>query len=212
MFQIFRMNKYRITIKQIFNDEVSLEDIREIFFDLEINNVSDFKEKKASGDLPIPSFDNLNALCKEKKGQSFEVFFFGNSEHNLKIEKKLIDHELIDRIKKWCIDNNIQTLTEYRFTKRPEDFPTFKATVNNYGENYFYEIIGLQKHKPNFSTKLFTTNFINELREWCIENKISSKNEYLRKKPNNFPSLERIRQLTGKDDYFKEVLKIDFKR
>ena len=205
------MNNYRITVKQISNNEISLEDIRDIFFEFGIKTINDFNEIKKSGKLKIPSFDNLNAFCKERKGKRFEVFFFGNTELNLKIEKKLIDGELVEKIKKWCLNNNVTTLTEYRFTKRPSEFPTYKATVNNYGEDYFYDVLGLQRIKSNFSTKIYDESFINTLREWCIKNKISSKNEYLRKRPHDFPSLERIRQLTGKSDYFKEILEIDFK-
>ena len=201
------MGNYRITIKQLSNNEITLEDIRDIFLELRIKNTNDFNEIKKSGDLKIPSFDNINALCKSQKGKSFEVFFFGNTELNLKIEQKLIDSEFIIEIKKWCVDNDIITLNDYRFpkTKRPIHFPTYKATVNNYGEEYFYDVIGLQRRKTDFHNKLFDESFINTLREWCIENKVHSKNEYLNKKPRDFPLLETIRQLTGKNDYFKEL-------
>jgi len=103
------MNNYRITIKQITNDEVTLEDIRDIFLELGIKTTNDFNKIKKSGTVKIPSLDNLNALCKIKKGKKFEQFFFGNTELNLKIEEKLIDLDLVEEIKRWCIDNNITT-------------------------------------------------------------------------------------------------------
>ena len=204
------MNKYRITISQIINNEIRLEDIRDIFSELGIRNIHDFEQMKKSGYLKIPSYDNLNALCKEMAGEKFEKYFFGKTEINLKIEKILYDNQLIEEIKRWCSDNNIVTLNDYRIAKRPNKFPTYKATVDNYGEKYFYDILGLHKRKPNFSSKLFDEKFIITIREWCIRNDILSKNDYQRKKPNNFPSLETIRQLTGKSNYFKEVLKLDF--
>ena len=205
------MNRFKITPKQITNNEVSLEDIRDIFVELEVKSVADFNKLKKSGDLQVPSYDNLNALCKEKTGKKFEVFFFGNTELNFRIERKLIDEELVKEIKRWCSENNVITLKDYRMTKRPKHFPTYKATVNNYGVDYFYEVLGLQPLKPNFAMKLFDDRFVSVLKEWCINNKISSKNEYLKKKPHDFPSIERIRQLTGKSNYFKEILELDFK-
>lgn len=205
------MNNYRITVKQISDNEIQLEDIRDIFAELGITSVSDFNQMKKMGVLKIPSYDNLNAFCKKRNGEKFEVFFFGKTEVTKKVEKKIFDDEIIDAVRKWCVENDVKTLYEYRSTKHPRNFPTYKATVDLYGEEYFYEILGLEKSRVNFSSNFFDESFIPILSEWCTKNKVLSKNDYLNKKPHDFPSLERIRQLTGKSNYFKDVIEFNFK-
>ncbi len=66
----------RITVKQIVRDEICLEDIRELFFVSGIKTPADFERKRAAGELQVPNRDSLNALCKVKRGQSFETIFF----------------------------------------------------------------------------------------------------------------------------------------
>ena len=135
------METYKATFKQIKNNEISLEEVREAFLEMGVRNKKFFSFFKKIGDLEVPSFDNLNALCLERTCEKFEKFFFGNSELNKRIENKLLDTELVLQIKEWCKISNVTTLMEYRITKRPDNFPTYKATVNNYGEEYFYEIL-----------------------------------------------------------------------
>ena len=139
------MTFFEVSLKALINNEISLEEIRNAFVKLEIKNLVDFKQKKKSKELKVPSFDNLNALCLEKTGKTFEKFFFGNNEINKKVEQRLLENA--ERIKKWCDDHNVTTINEYRLAKRPEDFPTYKSTIDNYGEDYFYEILGLKGYK-----------------------------------------------------------------
>jgi hypothetical protein len=201
---------FEATVKEIRNGEVSLEDIRNVFQELDVKTIGDFKQKKKSGIIKVPSFDNLNALCLLKKGQKFERFFFGDTELNKKKQLYLIDENLVERIKQWCIENNITTLNEYRQKGHPPEFPTYKSTVDNYGEDYFYEVLGLKKHKEDFSNKIFDDDFIKTLKDWCLKNNITSRNQYQNKKPDYFPSLERIRQLTIGSDYFLDFIQVNF--
>ncbi len=205
------MTIFKATLSQIRNNEFTLDDIRDVFQELNIQTVEEFKRKKKEGIFKIPSFDNLNALCLERTGKRFEKFFFGNTELNKKKQARLMDDALIVKIKTWCADNQITTINEYRQTTRPPEFPTYKSTIDNYGEEYFYEVLGLKKHKENFSDKIIDDEFIQILKAWCIQNNIDSRNEYENKKPENFPSLERIRQLTLGSDYFTELLELNFK-
>lgn len=146
------MTFFEVSLKELINNELSLEEIRNAFVELEIKNVVDFKQKKKSRELRVPSFDNLNALCLEKTGKNFEKFFFGNNEINKKVEKSLLENS--ERIKKWCADNSVTTIHEYRLAKRPEDFPTYKSTIDNYGEDYFYEVLGLKGYKEKYKNNL----------------------------------------------------------
>ena len=191
---IIYMNNYSITLKQIINDKVTLEDIRDIFLELGIKNVNDFNEIKKSGKIKIPSLNNLNALCKTKKGKNFETFFFGNTALNLKIEQKLIDFALVEEIKNWCSENNVTTLTQYRFTKRPKHFPTYKATVNNYGEDYFYDILGLQKLKSGFSNNHFDEPFMKSIEKVIIKESLA----LLTKNINGLTWIELLSIISGK--------------
>ncbi len=152
------MTFFEVSLKELINNELSLEEIRNAFVKLEIKNVVDFKHKKKSRELKVPSFDNLNALCIEKSGKNFEKFFFGNTEINKKVEQGLIENA--ERIKKWCANNNVTTIHEYRLAKRPKDFPTYKSTIDNYGENYFYEVLGLKGYKVKYK-KYLPTNSTN---------------------------------------------------
>ena len=52
--QIF-MTFFQASLKELLNNELSLEEIRNAFSELEIKNVVDFKEKKKSGELKVPS-------------------------------------------------------------------------------------------------------------------------------------------------------------
>ena len=194
----------RITVKQIARDEIYLEDIRRIFFEAGIKTVADFRAKKASGELQVPSRDNLNALCKEKKGESFQTFFFGDAKKKFDIETNLIAHELTGSIKKPGSHTETTVPVEYAVFTEQTGF-------GNYAEHYLYKTSGQQKNSNNFSAEIFDENFINTLLEWCIDNKISTKNEYISKKPVYFPSPGNIRKLAGKADYLKEILNIDFK-
>jgi len=205
------MTKFIATLNQIRNNEITLEDIKNVFHVLNIRTTEQFKKKKKVGIFKLPSFDNLNALCLERKGKKFEVFFFGGTELNKKTQAKLIDNNLIIKIKIWCADNEIITINDYRLATRPPEFPTYKATIDNYGEEYFYDVLGLKKYKDNFSDKIIDDEFIKILKDWCLRNNISSKKEYEFKKLDYFPSLERIRQLTFGSDYFREFLELDFK-
>ena len=148
------MSIYNITVKQLKDDIITLENIRDVFTKLGIRKLKDFHEIKKNLNLKIPSFCSLNALCKAKKGKNFEIFFFGVTELNFKFEQRLMDDVLIEEIKDWCFYNNVRTVHEYRFTKRPNYFPTYKKTIDNYGEDYFYDVIGLYKYKSDFSTKI----------------------------------------------------------
>ena len=143
------MNNCRITVQQLNDDIITLESIRDLFIGLGIKKLKDFHEIKKTLNFRIPSFCNLNALCKAKKSKSFEVFFFGGTESNLKLQQKLIDEFVIEEIKKWCFCNNVSTVDEYRFAKRPCHFPSYKKTIDNYGEDYFYEVLGLFKYKSD---------------------------------------------------------------
>lgn len=149
------MTFFQASLKELINNELSLEEMRNAFSELEIKNVVDFKEKKKTGELKVPSFDNLNALCVEKTGKNFEKFFFGNNEINRRVEQRLLENG--ERIKKWCEENNVTTIHEYRLAKRPKDFPTYKSTIDNYGEDYFYEVLGLTGYKGKNKNTL-TTN------------------------------------------------------
>jgi len=202
------MLQYIVTLSQLKNEQVTLDEVKDIFKELNIQTLSDFKRKKKEGILKIPSFDNLNALCLMKKGLKFEPFFFGVSELNKKKQKNLLNEKIIERVREWCFENSVTTLAEYRQKDHPPDFPTFKKTVDNYGEDYFYEIIGLKKRKDTFSEKLFDYKFIREIKEWCQKNQIISRREYNEKRPSHFPSTERIRQLTPGSDYWGEVLNL----
>jgi len=175
---------------------------------LNIQTVEDFKKKKKMGVIKVPSFDNLNALCKQNKGgRKFEEFFFVNSEKL----NKLIDEDLIERIKKWCKKNNINSQVEYlSFKGKPKDFPTRAMIMKNYGEKWFSEALELTKYKPRLQDKLLNEEFMNSIKEWCIKNNIDSISKYAKtKKPKWMPSHERIRQIYG-NEYFKQVLGIKY--
>ena len=201
---------FKTTIKQIKNNEFTLENIREVFQELDIKTIEDFKQKKGMGIISTPSSDSLNALCLRDKGQTFGSFFFGNLEK----QDKLIDEDLIEKIKEWCKKNNINSQVEYlSFKGRPKEFPTRAAIMKNYGEKWFSEALNLPKYKPKLQDKLLDERTINSLKEWCIENNIDSINKYeIERKDKNIewvPSANRIRQIYG-SEYFEQALGIEY--
>lgn len=205
------MTIFKATLRQIRRKEFTLEDIREIFQEMNIETVEQFKQNMAIGAIKVPSFASLNALCIEQRGVKFEKFFFGGLEFKKERYVKLIDSDLVLKIKNWCADNQITTIYEYKQKKRPPDFPTYKSTIDNYGEAYFSDVLGLKKYKDKLSEKIIDDKFIKKLRDWCLKNKISSRTEYQLKKPDSFPSNERIRQLAPEIDYFSVILGLDFR-
>jgi len=200
---------FEATLKQIKNNEFTFEDIRDVFQKLNIRTIEDFKQKKKIGEIKVPSFDNLNVLCKQNKGgRKFEEFFFGK----VAKQDKLIDEILIKKIKEWCKENDVNSKAKYfYFLKKgelPEEFPT-RAIIEKNWENWFAEILNFPEYEPTLEDKLFEEEFINSLKEWCIENNIDSIRKYETERKNKMPSYERIRQIYG-SEYFEQALGIKY--
>jgi transposase len=204
------MLTFKATLSQIRNNEIPLEGIREVFRELDIRTIEDFKREKNKKTINVPSFDNLQFLCKEK-GQTFEEFFFGK----MSKQDELTDEILNKKRKQWCKDNNVNSKARYyqllHQGKLPEYFPRWATITKKYGVEWFADALGLSENEPTLENKLLESEFIELLKEWCIENNVDSISKYETKRKNIewVPSAEIIRIRYGYD-YFEQALGIKY--
>jgi hypothetical protein len=200
----------KATNKQLIRGEISLTTLRDVFSKLKIDSQHKLLLAKKSNTLKIPSYYAIDKICLSKTGQSFDQFFgFKRSVTKPRQIDRLMQPEFIERFKNWCSENSINSVPEYTIAKgRPKEFPTTTTIVENYGYDYFTDVIGLKRYKDTIEDKLLEKEFTDRLKNWCIENNITSVNRYINTtKPKEFPSAERIRQILG-SSYFEEILEI----
>jgi len=213
MKSILRPLYFKATNKQLINGSVTLEKLRDIFKELNINSQHKLLLAKHDKKLKIPNYYAIEEICRDKTGKSFDEFFnFKRSVTKSRQIDRITESNFIKKIKKWCSDNNIKSQSEYlAFKGRPKKFPTVATIKKNYGDDYFTEVLGLTIYKAKLEDKLFDDDFKNKLKEWCLKNKISSISQYNKaKKPKGFPSGERIRQVYGYE-YFSEALEVEYR-
>lgn len=212
------MTKSQVTIlkatnKQLIRGEISLDKLREVFIELKIDSQHKLLLAKTSNILKIPSYYAIHEICLAKTGQSFDDFFgFKRSVTKPRQIDRLMQSDFIERFKSWCSENLITSVSEYTVSKkRPKEFPTTTTIVENYGYDYFTDVIGLKRYKDTLEDRLLDEQFTNRLKTWCVENNVTSVSKYINTtKPKEFPSAERIRQILG-STYFEEILEITFR-
>ncbi|MBS0645452.1 MAG: hypothetical protein JSR97_02515 [Verrucomicrobia bacterium] len=206
---------FKVTGKQIKKGEVTFFEIKEVFKKLQIDTAHRLVLAKKAKKIKLPGSQELNELCISKTGQGIREFFdFKLSNTKPKSADRLIQHDFIDKLKKWCTDNSISCQGDYTAYKgRPKEFPTTATIKSNYGEDYFTEVLGLKKYKDTIEDRLHSQDFINELIQWCKENNITSVSQFAKSKnrPSHFPSAERIRQIYG-SEYFEEAIGIEIQK
>ncbi|MFZ4798956.1 MAG: hypothetical protein ACOYMA_15755, partial [Bacteroidia bacterium] len=204
---------FKTTNKQLENGSVTLEKLRDVFKELEVDSQHKLLLAKKDKKLKIPSYYAIDEICRDKTGKTFDEFFsFKRSVTKPRQIDKITDADFIKKLKKWCSTNNIKSQAEYlAFKGRPKEFPTVTTIRRNYGDEYFTDVLGLKIYKDTLEDRLFNDNFQAELKKWCLKNKIFSISQYTKaKKPKGFPSAERIRQIYSYD-YFVEALEIEYR-
>jgi hypothetical protein len=201
---------FKATYKQLWNDEVQLFELKDVLHNLKIDTQHKLLLAKKSKILRIPNYYTIDKICYSKTGQSFDKYFqFKRSVTKPRNIDRIMQEDFIERLKNWCSTRSIKSIPEYTVAKeRPKEFPTTATIVKNYGFDYFTDIIGLKRYVDTIEDKLLDKNFKERLKNWCIENNVTSVSKYNKiKKPKEFPSAERIRQILG-SFYFEEILEI----
>lgn len=204
---------FKATNKQLKEGSISLETLRDVFNELNIDSQHKLLLAKKDKELKIPSYYAIDEICRNITGQTFDDFFqFKRSVTKPRQIDRITDQTFIDKLKEWCSINNINSKAEYSaFKNRPKEFPTVTTIVKNYGDDYFTDILGLKLYKDTLEDRLMDEGFKSELIKWCNDNEITSISQYNKaKKPKGFPSAERIRQIYGYD-YFSEALEIKYR-
>ena len=189
---------FKATNQQLIDGTVTFDELNNIFKEFKIDSQYIFFLAKRDGKLKVPSYYIIDEICKEKTGKSFGEFFnFQRSVTKPRQIERIIDTKFIEKLKKWCSDNDIKSQSEYlAFKARPKEFPTVSTIKRYIGDNYFTEFLGLPIYKATIEDKLLEDDFINRLKKWCSENGIDSISKYNKaKKPEDFPSGERIKQI-----------------
>lgn len=204
---------FKATNKQLKDGSISFEQLRDVFKELKIDSQYKLSVAKKDKILKIPNYYTIDEICRNIKGQTFDEFFqFKRSITKPRQIDRITEQAFVEKLQKWCSDNNIKSKADYAaFKSRPKEFPTVKTIVSNYGDDYFTNILGLKLYKEKLEDRLIEEDFKNELRKWCIDNKITSIAQYnTTKKPKGFPSGERIRQIYGYE-YFADALGIKYR-
>jgi hypothetical protein len=76
-----------------------------------------------------------------------------------------LNEEFLITIKNWCLENNIDSITKYNSTKKPEGFPSSNKIRTLYGRDFLYMLLRINLKPYNYLT-------LEEAREICLQNGI----------------------------------------
>lgn len=104
-------------------------------------------------------------------GEDYFTDILGLKKYTETFEDKLLDDKFLNRIKDWCLKNNIQSINQYNNLDKPDDFPSVERIRQLVGLEYFHQLLAITFRDYTFLSK-------EEARKICLENGIFTSNSY----------------------------------
>jgi hypothetical protein len=135
------------------------------------NNIKSQPEFASAKGKP-KEFPSINTIVANY-GHDYFSDVIGLARYKHTTEDKLIDDEFNNKLKEWCIKNDITSINKYNNADKPKEFPSAERIRQILGNDYFKEILDINVRDYSFLSK-------DEARKVCIANGILTSNSYPR--------------------------------
>ena len=166
------MTFFKAKNRQILREEITFDEIKEIFIQCGIDSSQKLRIAKINKTLQLPEMQDFEKLCRKKTGKSVADFFgFKRTNDKSYLENRLLGENFIKRMKDWCNANSVTSVNQYRNLNKitPKDFPSAEYIRQIYGLDFFNEIFDNRPCNYEYLAK-------EEARKICIDNNIFTSN------------------------------------
>lgn len=155
---------YKVSNKAIERDEITFEDLKEIFKELEIDSIYRLSEAKKD-QIKLPGIPGLEKLCKKKTGKSLTDFFnFEKYTTKPPLIEEIQGKTFVTLLKQTCLELGIESLEQLIKARKliKKEFPSGERIKKAYGDKYFEEVLEIEPGTFEYFSE-------QEAKEICIE-------------------------------------------